>query len=241
MAGFILENSDVHSYKWHQSQPARLAAISTANGLTELRTFTFEDNDLDSPETVTITDVDPDHSLSAWGDYGFVISQYDSSLETDVTTLLDQTGTVVWQAQNMTVLDASPSRLLVLRRLSDSDGDEHAVIEPADHSGGIRLEIPPEGTVTGSAWSPDGGLAVHYPTGGHNWNLRIYDTDLTTATDIAVEGWRVWDLEWGPAAKFILMPGTDDAGRHVVIVYDTSSRELSYVDFDDWVQWTELT
>ncbi len=241
-AGFSLEEPDVASYQWHQTEPGRLAAITITKGLTELQTFTFEGEDFDSPETTTITGVvDRDHSLAAWGDYGFVITHYDPLLETDLTTLLDQTGTVVWQSQNMTVLDASPSRLLVLRRPADEEGYEHAVVEPADPDVEIRLDLPREGTVTGSDWSPSGQLAVHYPTGGQNWNLRIYDTDLTTFTDFPVEGWRVWDLEWGPDNRFILMPGTDDAGRHVVIFYDTSTRAMSFVDFHDWVQWADLS
>jgi hypothetical protein len=158
-----------------------------------------------------------------------------------VTTLLDQKGTVVWQSQNMTVFEASPSRVLVLRRPTNDEGYEHVVIEPAAPDDEVRLDLPQEGTVTGSDWSPSGQLAVHYPIGGQNWDLRIYDPDLTTFTDFTVEGWRVWDLEWGPDNRFILMPGTNDAGRHVVIVYDTSTRMSSFVDFNDWVQWADLS
>jgi hypothetical protein len=202
--------------------------------------MTFETDDLVSPTTITITEVDSDHSLVAWGDYGFIVTGFDPMLETDVTTLLDQTGTVLWQSQNLTVIDASPGRLLVLRSLPGQEGYEHAVIDPSDPDAGITLNLPVEGVPTGADWSSSGRLAVHYPTGDHNWNLRIYDTDLSTHTDVPVKGWRVWDLEWGPDSRFLLMPGTDDAGRHVVIFYDTISTELSLVDFDDWIQWADL-
>lgn len=65
--------------------------------------------------------------------------------------------------------------------------------------------------------------------------------DLSAYTDVAVEGWRVWDLEWGPNDRFLLMPGTNDAGRHVVIFYDTTTEETSTVDFHTWVQWADLS
>lgn len=95
--------------------------------------------------------------------------------------------------------------------------------------------------MTGSAWSSDGRLAVHYPTTARDSNLRLFNPSLDVEADVTLERWRVWDLAWSPDSRFILMPGTDDAGRHVVIFYDTASREFSYVDFPDWVQWAELT
>ncbi len=240
-ASFRLEQTDVGPYQWHQTQPGRLAAITALAGRTALRTFTFQDNDSDSPDATTMIEADWDQSLTAWGDYGLVIHDFDPHLETDVTTLLDQTGKVVWQSQNMTVLDASPTHLLVLRRLSDQDGYGHVVIEPSDPRSGIRLDLPVAGPVTGSAWSPGGRLAVHYPTRGRHWILRIYDTNFTRSTEITLGTWRVWDLEWGPDNRFILMPGTNDAGRDVVVFYDTSSGDLSFVDFPDWVQWADLS
>jgi len=227
--------------KWHESQAGQLAVIAVADGRAELRSITFETNDLGSPAMTTVTEVDPDHLLIAWGDYGFIITDYDPLLEADVTSLLDHAGTVLWQAQNMTVLDASPSHLLVHRSLTGQGSYEHSVVDPNDPDASITLDLPLDGTPTGTDWSPTGRLAVHYPTGGHNWNLRIYDDGLSTYSDVAVEGWRVWDLEWGPDGRWLLMPGTDDAGRHVVIFYDTSTGETSSVDFRTWVQWADLS
>lgn len=240
-ATFQFDDADVTEYRWHASQAGQMAVIAVADGRAELRTITFETRNLVAPATTTITEVDSDHSLIAWGDYGFILTDYDPLLEVDVTTLVDQTGTVLWQADNMTVLDASSRYLLTLKRLPDQGGYEHSVVDPNDPDASISLDLPLDGTPTGTAWSPSERLAVHYPTGGHNWNLRVYDVDLSAYTDVAVEGWRVWDLEWGPNDRFLLMPGTNDAGRHVVIFYDTTTEETSTVDFHTWVQWADLS
>lgn len=240
-ATYQLDGLKVADYQWHQSQPGRLAVITVANGLAVLRTIAFETTDLVSPAITTITEVDSDHSLIAWGKYGFIITDYDLLLEADVTTLLDQAGTIIWQSQNMTVLDASPTHLLVLRRLPDQEGYEHGVIEPSDPEASLRLDLPLDGTPTGTDWSPDGQLAVHYPIGGHDWNLRIFEPEFSDYTDVMVQGWRVWDLEWGPDSRYLLMPGTNDDGRHVVVFYDTTAQTLSLVDFPTWVQWADLS
>lgn len=240
--GFQLGPGDVGvtSYRWHQTRPRHVAAVTVDfNGRAELTTFTFDQERL-PPQANTITAIGDDQFLVAWGDYGFVVVRYDPLLDTDVTSVIDHEGNVVWQSENTTALDASPNQILILRV-----GGEHAVIDATNpgmmETAETLFTLPHEGTVTGSDFASDGQLAVHYPLEGRNWNLRIYDADLTSPTDVELAGWRVWDLTWSPDNRFILMPGTDDEGRHVVVFYDTSTRELSFVDFHDWVHWAALT
>lgn len=241
-AMFGLGDLGVTSFQWHQTEPGSLAAITVQpNGFAELQMLTFDDPELRSPQRTTITDMGRDHSIVGWADYGFLIGHYDPLYETDVTTRLDTAGALVWQSQNMTVLDPSADRALVLRSV---DGSQYvySIIDPTDPDAVVDLELPSNiRTVTGSAWSSHGQLAVHYPTTARDSNLRIFNASLDVEADVTVEGWRVWDLAWGADSRFILMPGTDDAGRHAVIFYDTESQEFSYVDFPDWVQWADLT
>lgn len=238
---FSLADVGVDSYQWHQSQPRLLAAITIADprGPAELQTLAFNDSGRVS-DRATITDLGADHSLRGWGEWGFLVGHYDQLLETEVTTLLDETGEVVWQAEDMNVLDSSPDQILVLQS-SDEGQDTHSVIDPTNPDAMTVLPLPDGATISGSDWSPDHRLAVHYPSEGRNGNIRIYDPELTKPTDITLEGWRVWDLNWGPNNRFIVIPGTDDAGRHVVIFYDTTTQTLSFVDFHDWVQWADLS
>jgi WD40 repeat protein len=241
-ATFSLGDRGVTSFQWHQTEPGRLAAITVdASGQAELETLTFDDQEFESPARSTITTAGLDQAIVGWSSYGFLIGAYHPVSETDFTTLLDQTGSVLWEAQNMTVLDVFADKALVIRSSSESD-DIHSVIDPSDPDAATDLDLPSDiGVVTGSAWSNDGQLAVHYPATGRTWNLRIFDATLDIEADITLEGWRVWDLAWSPDSRFLLMPGTDDAGSHVVIFYDTSSRTFSNVDFRDWVQWAEVT
>ena len=235
-------DAEVVDHQWHQSDAGRLALLIVDGGSTRLETVTLDPNELEWPTSNTITEVDPDQTLLAWGDYGFVLTGYDTTSEVDVTTLLDQSGEVVWQEENLTVISASPTRLLAHQVTADDEADfENMVIDPTDPDTGLRLDLGVRGIPTGADWAPDGRLAIHYPTGGHQWNLRIYDPTLRDFEETPVEGWRVWDLQWDPDSRFILMPGTDDAGRHVVLFYDTTTTELSLVDFGDWIHWANLS
>lgn len=233
---------EVVDLQWHQSDAGRLALLTVDEGVTQLETVTLDPRDLNWPTSNIISEVDADQTLIAWGDYGFILTGHDITSGADVTTLLDQDGNLIWQEENLTVISASPARLLVHRVTADDESElEHVVIDPTDPDTGFRLELGVRGVPTGADWASDGRLAIHYPTGGHQWNLRIYEPSLANFEQIPVEGWRVWDLQWDPDSQFILMPGTDDAGRHVVLFFDTTTAELSLVDFGDWIHWASLS
>ena len=60
--------------------------------------------------------------------------------------------------------------------------------------------------------------------------------------------YRVWDVGWSPDGKFVVMPGTDNEGTHVVVLLDTrhpgfrGTRTLQVyaIEFDDWVQFAAV-
>lgn len=226
----------VASYRWHETQLRRLAAITVdATGQAVLRTITFDDDSL-AAEVDTVIEVAEDETMVGWGEYGFLIGQYDPRDESDVTTLLDQEGNVVWQRHEIMVLDASPDEIL-----AQFGNGKHYVVEGADLDGlRLFLTLPDGATLTGSDFSSGGRLAVVYPLEARDSNLRVYDTGFETFTEFLLEGWRVWDLEWSADERFLLMPGTDDRGGHVVIFYDTFAEETSLLYFSTWVQWAVL-
>lgn len=57
--------------------------------------------------------------------------------------------------------------------------------------------------------------------------------------------YRVWDVRWSQRGDFVVLPGTDDRGGHVVVLVDarlTSAQEpwVYAVEFDDWVQFAAV-
>lgn len=239
---YLLEDVNVLSYQWHPDRTRLLAAVTIADpgAPAELQVLSFDESGQESHRT-PITRLGQHHVLHGWGEWGFLIGHYDQLFETDVTTVLDAAGDVVWQADDMTVLDASHDHVVVHQH-NEANENLYSVISPTDPSNATPLPLP-DGVVglTGFGWSPDERLAVLYPTEGRDSSLRIYNTSQTEFTDIPLEGWRIWDLKWGPNSRFVVMPGTDDAGRHVAIICDTSTQAFSYVDFSGWVQWADLS
>ena len=52
--------------------------------------------------------------------------------------------------------------------------------------------------------------------------------------------YRVWDIEVSPDGRFLVMPGVDAAGTHTALLYDLTTRRLTAVIMDDWVQFAGL-
>jgi hypothetical protein len=75
---------------------------------------------------------------------------------------------------------------------------------------------------------------------GTDWRLNVYARNGAHVNTATVP-WRVWDVQWSPDERFILMPGTDNQDTQAVIFYDRHTDTLSAVDdFQDWVQWSDL-
>jgi hypothetical protein len=51
---------------------------------------------------------------------------------------------------------------------------------------------------------------------------------------------RVWDVTWSPDGLFVVMPGSDDAGRHTVVLVDTATGDIHTIPFDDRVQFATV-
>lgn len=109
-------------------------------------------------------------------------------------------------------------------------------------------------------WAPgdasgDYGFAALSPTGAQiafigggdgpalGW-LEVHSTMGGTARRLALP-YRVWDVRWSQRGDYVVMPGTDERGTHVVLIVDarvTSTQEpwVYVIEMDDWVQFATV-
>lgn len=234
----------VSSYVWHPQRPAEFAVVVIGNpgDNRALATFSFDDatQSLSRPNYVGTFD-SPRH-IRGWSESGFVLVGYDEDEDSPFVELVDHGGEVVWR-QNTELLDMSPIGDILIGDYVD-DSWEFRIVD-ADQRDGEPGEV--------LSWAPSDFSAVKWSTSGqviaflgpiegdpNGWGLHIYTPDGVLLHSVAIP-WRVWDIQWSPNDRYVLMPGSDNAGTHAVVFYDTHANTVSVVDdFQDWVQWSDL-
>ena len=78
---------------------------------------------------------------------------------------------------------------------------------------------------------------------GLGW-LEVHSTVGAPAERLVLP-YRVWDVRWSERGDYVVMPGTDNRGTHVVIIADarTSTAHEPYVyavELEDWVQFAAV-
>lgn len=238
---------DVTSFAWHVTQPGLMAAVALHPGgdpritTANLVTLDFQ-ADLDGgAAAMVVARVSVGHSIVWWGERGFLLRHYDETLEEDVISFLDLDGDQVWQRQAGLTSVSSAGDVLLGRYLDDGTLELRRLRPNAsDAEPGELLELPQQ-DVTAVAWSTNGHqVAVNVYEGGPiDWRLDLYNLDGGLEDSVSFQ-WRVWDVRWSPDDRYVLMPGTDNRGTHVVLFYDTHTGELTTIQFDEFVQWAQV-
>jgi hypothetical protein len=111
-----------------------------------------------------------------------------------------------------------------------------------------------DGDVDPLPWAPgdaagEHGFAAFAPSGariafigiqgpGSSW-IEIQSTEGGPVDRVVVPV-RVWDVSWSPDGQFVVMPGSDEAGRHAVVLFDTSTGDVHAIEFEDRVRFAAI-
>lgn len=230
----------VTSYAWHHNKPDEFAAITVdeTEGTWRLSMFTFDPTTKQIGNQRSVADFESPTWIGAWTDAGFLLSSPDPSDGADLLELLGPDSRTTWETNGN------------LRDVSDEG--EALVSDLSGESWSLRV-IDPDGSSRILDWAPNDFNAVRWSTSGEmiaftghtgptgiDWQLTVYALNgaLVNSQEIP---WRIWDIQWSPDERFVLMPGTDNQGTQAVIFYDRHTDTLSIVDdFQDWVQWADL-
>ena len=131
-----------------------------------------------------------------------------------------------------------------------------ALIADLDVGGWVwTFGLVDEGRVRPLPWAPpDAGGEYGMAAFGHRFPSTIAFIGLDEGARSWLEVWgasgvliarvefpyRVWDVSWSPDNRYVVMPGSDNAGTHVVLVYDLVDSSLNGFLFDDWVQFAAV-
>lgn len=229
----------VTSYAWHQTQPGQIAVV-TVNSVDEkwnLNTFRFDPTTKQIRDQRHIAQFDIPKRVRGWTDSGFILS---GSITSDppVVEFIDSDSQMSWQDTGI-LLDVSVVGDLLV---GDASGESQELrLVNSDGSSQVLDWAPAE--FNAIRWSTSGKMIAfigYRGDSGTDWGLTVYtrDGDLINSQEIP---WRVWDVQWSPDERFVLMPGTDNQGTHAVIFYARHTDTLSAVDdYQDWVQWSDL-
>ncbi len=238
---------NVTSLAWHNTTPGRLAWLqaSDGGGTVELRTGEVDPSGVFGLGD-TISQVPSDDRLLTWDSWGFLLTGWDPVQDERVVYLVDSNGAEQWR---LPALDAhvSPSGQLLLTQLDDTDEYEFLSTDPS--SAATQTPTPVDwapvvvaGEVDYVAWSPDADQLAFLVWEGAieeccatTRRIEVWGSDGATASSISFS-YRVWDVEWGADGRFVLVPGTNNAGKHVLLFYDTVDNSLDEIEFDTWVQ-----
>lgn len=229
---------EVTSFTWHQTEPGAMAVVlrGPEGGPGDLVTFQVEGVGNRANTTTIRTSMGPDDLVLAWGDWGFLIRRYVLSSDNRFVALVDQEGNNVW-VRTAHWAYVSPTQDILLS-FYDNVIRELRWVRPetAQDDPGAWFEVPSVG-VAGIAWSPGGdriALAT-YAGGDVDFRLDLYTRDGVQVDNIRFE-WKVWDVEWSPDGRFLLMPGTKGSRDFVILFYDTLTGRLTPVEFDVAIQ-----
>lgn len=234
----------VTSYAWHDIQPAQIAAVVIGNpgDNRTLATFSFDDAEQQLSRPNYIVTFDSPRYIREWNESGFILVGYDEVEGSPFVESIDPNGEMVWR-QITELLDVSSTGDILIGDFVDTFWELRIVNSDQRHG-------KPGEVLT---WAPSDFTAVRWSTSGQmiafleptkedpdDWGLQIYDPDGVLLHSEAIP-WRVWDIQWSPDDRYILMPGTDNEGTHAVIFYDTHTNSVSVVDdSQDWIQWSDL-
>lgn len=242
----------VTSYVWHDTRPVEAAVVivDEANESWNLNRLIFHQATRRIFGQIHITGLDSFRTVRAWTDTGFVLRGFNDEEATPFVEFIDLTGEVVWQIDGE-LLDVSPTGDILIGDYVDESW-EVRMVHSDDTNGGPGEVLH---------WAPIGFSAVRWSTSGQmiafigyagpgpvDWGLHVYTSD-GALLHTEVIPWRVWDIQWSPddkyilmpGSKYILMPGSDNQGTHAVIFYNRHTDQLSAVDdFADRVQWSDL-
>lgn len=221
---------NVASFRWHARDPGRIAwtgggllcsgQVHPGGGFLSLRCF-----------------VDIEGRLVGFDDAGYLLAS-----DSGTIVRLDTEGVEVGRANGDDALIGSDGRVLIVSSATDgaSPVNEFSVADP-DLSRVRDLDWAPEGA-TGEygfvAWSPASSppeLAFLVPLGGNAWQLQRWTIGGRLLASPNLTG-RYWNVEWDWSGRYLLVPGVDDRGEHVIHIYDTDSRQHVVLGATDWVQ-----
>ncbi|MDX1691464.1 MAG: hypothetical protein R3290_10610 [Acidimicrobiia bacterium] len=76
-------------------------------------------------------------------------------------------------------------------------------------------------------------------TGVETTRLILVDTRTMQIARSVGLPYRAWEPTWSHDGRFVLLGGTDDAGSHVVLAYDSVEDTVHTVEFSDWIRRVE--
>ncbi len=233
----------VTSLAWNNSIAGRLAWLQQVDedGL-ELRVGEVDPPSGSFTPGTTIALIPADHRLLTWDSWGFLLNGPDPVLGTEVVYLVDADGSEQWRFPAYSGYASSVGQLLLMRFLEETGDSQFFLTFPsrsAEEEPNSLEWAPadPRGEVNAVAWSPDANHLAFlvYEGGATSWRIEVRQID-GTLTGSAQVPYRLWDINWTSDGRFVLATGTDNAGKFVVVFYDTVDESLDEVAFDTAVQ-----
>ena len=224
----------VKSFAWHSTEPKRLAWTVASDGGVGQQLFVSEVAGSASEELLPSVTLSATERLVAWDETGFVFGFWDKELGEEWTRRVDDSGREIGRARGSLVAIRGNGELL----LTELAG-RGSLFYRADPTLGTltALEWAPEdawGRVKPAAWSSDGRIAfIALDTRFSTWRLEIFGPDGGSPIVQELPG-QVWDVNWSPDGRFIVMPGFDNRGErgHLVFAYDSFEALLYEIEVD---------
>ena len=234
---------DVTSYVWHDSSPELVATVFHDGGTWQLITLRYDRSTREILSVAVMTKFDTERLIRAWDDSGFILTGFDEEADTAFIEFVDPTGQILWQ-QPGHILDVSSTGSILSTQTVDGFTGIHLFQSdspPRNPSASLLDWAPLDSTAV--RWSTDGQMIAFLGFGGAgavDWGLHVYTPNGDLLHSVVIPG-RVWDVQWSPDDRYILMPGRNNQGSNGVVFYDLHTDTVSVVDdFQDWVQWADL-
>ena len=175
-----------------------------------------------------------DEQLLAWDEMGFILGFWEDALGGVWVRRVDDAGEEIGRAQGTLVASRHDGELLLSRRVNR--GLSFHMADPT-LTVLTDLEWAPvaaSGQVKPASWAGDGRFAfITIENRTNLWRLEIFGADGEPLAVQEITG-RIWDVEWSPDGRFVVMPGFDTQGErgHLIFVYDSVEDSLHQIEFD---------
>lgn len=227
----------VSSFRWHATLPGRIGWREPGDPTR----ICWADADASEGLSSAVCVPGSGNELVGFDSAGFLVVDYTSR----TVARLDVTGKQVGGVSGTDALIGPDGRVLIVDQSPDASESSFALVDP-DLTKAVDLDwapLHPSGAYGFVAWSPVGHspeLAfLVFDQGERTPQLQLWNLDGTLRQTVNLSG-RVWDVAWNSTGRYLLIPGVLDESDHVLQVYDTFSRALVSLPFDNWIQHASL-
>lgn len=220
-------------FAWHNTQSGRLAWIGEDRAIHVGRVT----SPTQVEETATVGPFEFDVELAAWDSSGFLVFSRDNTTGQRILRRLDSSGQETARIPTTEAYLAKDSHLLLARWSEAVSGFEFFTAGPnLDQL--TPLAWAPSTSIV--AWSPQADRLAFIVYQGGSASLEVWSRDGELFHTVNLP-FGVWDVEWSPDGRFLLMPGTDiNAETHAVLIFDQADGSLDQLPFDDWVHYVDV-